>query len=104
MMGSGLVLTGGASQLDGLVEMGEFIFDIPVRRGGPSKVGGLIDVVKSGEHSAAVGLLLYGLSQRKDLIAQSQQNHSAMQGEMINLGESIDGIAQKVKDFFGQIF
>lgn len=100
MMGSGLVLTGGASQLDGLVEMGEFIFDIPVRRGGPNKVGGLIDVVKSGEHSAAVGLLMYGLSQRKDLIVQSQQG----QGEMINLGESIDGLAQKVKDFFGQIF
>jgi cell division protein FtsA len=93
-------LTGGASQLDGLVEMGEFIFDIPVRRGSPSKVGGLIDAVKFGEHSAAVGLLLYGLSQRKDLIVQSQQN----QGEMINLGESFDGIAQKVKDFFGQIF
>lgn len=100
MMGSGLVLTGGASQLDGLVEMGEFIFDIPVRRGGPNKVGGLIDVVKSGEFSAAVGLLLYGLSQRKDLIVQSQQG----QNEMINLGESIDGLAQKVKDFFGQIF
>ncbi len=100
MMGSGLVLTGGASQLDGLVEMGEFIFDIPVRCGGPSKVGGLIDVVKSGEHSSAVGLLLYGLSQRKDLIMQSQQN----QTEMINLSESFDGVAQKVKDFFGQIF
>jgi cell division protein FtsA len=100
MLGSGLVLTGGASQLDGLVEMGEFIFDIPVRRGGPSKVGGLTDAVKFGEYSAAVGLLLYGLSQRKDLILQSQQN----QGEMINLGESIDGITQKVKDFFGQIF
>jgi cell division protein FtsA len=101
MLGSGLVLTGGASQLDGLIEMGEFIFDIPVRRGGPSKVGGLIDVVKSGEYSAAVGLLLYGLSQRKDLITQSQQQHA---GEMINLGESFDGFAQKVKDFFGQIF
>ena len=100
LMGSGLVLTGGASQLDGLIEMGEFIFDIPVRRGGPSKVGGLIDVVKSGEYSAAVGLLLYGLSQRKDLLVQSQQQT----GEMINLGESFDGIAQKVKDFFGQIF
>jgi hypothetical protein len=40
------------------------------------------------------------LSQRKDLVHQSQQQP----GEMINLGESFDGIAQKVKDFFGQIF
>ncbi|MNJ99760.1 Cell division protein FtsA [compost metagenome] len=99
MMGSGLVLTGGASQLDGLVEMGEFIFDIPVRRGTPREIGGLTDVVKSGEFSTAVGLLQYGLSQRKDLIQQQLQN-----GPEVNLGESIDGIAKKVKDFFGQIF
>jgi cell division protein FtsA len=103
LLGSGLVLTGGTSQLDGLIEMGEFIFDIPVRRGGPNKVGGLVDVVKSGENSAAVGLLLYGLSQRKDLILQSQnqQHHS---GDSMNLSASFDGVAKKVKDFFGQIF
>jgi cell division protein FtsA len=96
MLGSGIVLTGGASQLDGLVEMGEFIFDIPVRRGLPAKVGGLTDVVKSGEYSTAVGLLLYGLSQRKDL-----QNYQVPE---MDLGESFDGLTKKIKDFFGQIF
>jgi cell division protein FtsA len=98
MLGSGIVLTGGASQLDGLVEMGEFIFDIPVRRGTPREIGGLTDVVKSGEFSTAVGLLQYGLSQRKDLM---QHQHGGME---VNLGESIDGLTKKVKDFFGQIF
>jgi len=49
MLGSGVVLSGGASQLDGLVEMGEFVFDIPVRRGSPGKIGGLTDVVKGSE-------------------------------------------------------
>jgi len=96
MLGSGIVLTGGASQLDGLIEMGEFIFDLPVRRGSPREIGGLTDVVKSGEFSAAVGLLLYGLSQRKDLTGPQHQE--------IHLGESLDGLTQKIKDFFGQIF
>lgn len=97
MLGSGVVLTGGASQLDGLTEMGEFIFDIPVRRGSPREIGGLTDVVKTGEFAAAVGLLQYGLAQRKDLYQQTQQHE-------VNLGESIDGLTRKIKDFFGQIF
>ncbi|UXR64439.1 cell division protein FtsA [Bdellovibrio bacteriovorus] len=96
MLGSGIVLTGGASNLDGLVEMGEFVFDIPVRRGAPREIGGLTDVVKSGEFSAAVGLLMYALAQRKDLLQGQQQE--------VNIGESLDGITKKIKDFFGQIF
>ena len=96
LMGSGIVLTGGASQLDGLVEMGEFIFDIPVRRGAPRGIGGLTEVVKSGEFAVAVGLLLYGLAQRKDLGLHQPQE--------VNLGESIDGFTKKIRDFFGQIF
>lgn len=96
MLGSGIVLTGGSSQLDGLIEMGEFIFDIPVRRGAPREIGGLTDVVKTGEFSTAVGLLLYGLGQTKNLHHSQQQE--------VNIGESLDGFTRKIKDFFGQIF
>lgn len=98
MLGAGIVLTGGASQLDGLVEMGEFIFDIPVRRGAPREIGGLTDVVKSGDFSAAVGLLMYGLSQRKDLLNQNQQETE------INLGESLNGLTKKLKEMFEKVF
>ncbi|WP_413586442.1 cell division protein FtsA [Bdellovibrio sp. HCB274] len=98
MLGSGIVLTGGASQLDGLIEMGEFIFDIPVRRGAPLEIGGLTDVVKSGEFSAAVGLLQYGLSQRKDLMIQSAQELE------INIGESINGLTKRLKEMFEKVF
>jgi cell division protein FtsA len=96
MLGSGLVLTGGASQLEGLVEMGEFIFDVPVRRGQPGKVGGLTDVVRSGESAVAVGLLLYAFEEKKDTMNLGSEMHQ--------LGESLDGLARKVKDFFGSMF
>lgn len=99
MLGSGIVLTGGASQLDGLVEMGEFVFDIPVRRGAPGKVGGLIDVIKGGESAVAVGLLQHAFNERKDQILRQLNSVSE-----IHLGESLDGIARKVKDFFGSMF
>ncbi len=60
-LGSGIVLSGGACQLEGLLEMGEFIADVPVRRGVPERVGGLTDVVRSPEFATVVGLLLYAL-------------------------------------------
>lgn len=65
-LGSGVVLTGGASLLQGLIEMGDFVLDVPVRRGWPEKVGGLVDVVKQPSCSTVVGVLLYGLSRAKE--------------------------------------
>lgn len=97
LLGSGLVLTGGASQLEGLTEMGEFVFDVPVRRGLPSKIGGLTDVVKGAEYSTAVGLLLYGYNESKDSLVH-------IHGGEIHLGEAVDGLAKKVKEFFGSLF
>ena len=65
-LGSGVVLTGGGSLLQGLVEMGDFVLDVPVRRGWPEKVGGLVDVVRQPSCSTVVGALMYGLSQDKE--------------------------------------
>lgn len=67
-LGSGVVLTGGASLMPGMVEMGDFVLDVPVRRGGPEKIGGLVDVVRQPTFSAVVGVLLYGLSQEKSVM------------------------------------
>jgi cell division protein FtsA len=55
---SGLVLTGGSASLEGLPELVEQIFNLPVRRGYPSGVGGLMDVVNNPMYAAAVGLIL----------------------------------------------
>jgi cell division protein FtsA len=57
---SGIVLTGGGADLEGIVEVAEGIFDGPVRRGVPTGVGGLTDVVSRPEWATATGLLLYG--------------------------------------------
>lgn len=62
-LNSGLVLTGGTALLDGLEEVAEEIFDLPVRRGDPSGVGGLVDRVSTPDYATAVGLILYGFSQ-----------------------------------------
>jgi cell division protein FtsA len=58
---AGVVVTGGTSILEGIPEVAEAVFSLPVRRGMPSDVGGLSDIVRSPIHSTAVGLALYGL-------------------------------------------
>jgi cell division protein FtsA len=60
---SGVVLTGGCSSLEGMVELAEEIFETPVRGGTPQHVTGLQDVVRSPMYATGVGLVLYGLSQ-----------------------------------------
>ncbi|MDI6698734.1 MAG: cell division protein FtsA [Candidatus Saccharicenans sp.] len=62
-LNSGLVLTGGTALLDGLEEVAEEIFDLPVRRGDPNYIGGLIDRVSTPDYATAVGLILYGYNQ-----------------------------------------
>jgi cell division protein FtsA len=57
---SGIVLTGGGAILDGMPEIAEQIFDLPIRRGSPGGVGGLADHVSSPTFATGVGLVLYG--------------------------------------------
>jgi len=59
-LNSGIVLTGGTAMLDGLEEVAEEIFDLPVRRGDPSGVGGLVDRVSTPDFATPVGLILFG--------------------------------------------
>jgi cell division protein FtsA len=62
---SGVVLTGGSSALDGMGELAEEIFEAPVRRGNPTNIGGLQDVVRGPMYATGVGLVLFGMSQHR---------------------------------------
>jgi cell division protein FtsA len=58
-LNSGIVLTGGGSMLEGMTEIAEEIFDLPVRRGAPERVGGLADHVNNPAFACPVGLVAY---------------------------------------------
>src|SRR5204863_238533 len=57
---AGIILTGGASQLAGMAELGREIFEMPVRVAAPSGVGGLVDNLLTPVYSTSVGLLMWG--------------------------------------------
>lgn len=63
MIAAGVVLTGGTSKMEGVVELAEEIFHTPVRIGTPQDVNGLTDIVRNPIYSTGVGLLQYGLKQ-----------------------------------------
>ncbi len=60
----GIVLTGGSSALDKLPELAEEIFKLPVRRGIPRRISGLVDRVQGPEFATGVGLAIWGSKNR----------------------------------------
>ncbi len=73
LLSSGIVLTGGSSMMQGMVELGEEIFHMPVRVGQPSYSGGLAEVVRHPRYSTAMGLLIEGMQQyRAQELARTQ--------------------------------
>jgi len=67
---TGMVITGGSALMEGIPEMAEQVFDLPVRRGYPLEVGGLTDVVNNPMYSTAVGLVFYGVKQESGQVGK----------------------------------
>ncbi|MCP4023372.1 MAG: cell division protein FtsA, partial [Desulfobacteraceae bacterium] len=57
---AGFVLTGGSVIMDGIPEIAESVFGVPVRIGEPNKIGGLKDIVKNPAYATGVGLVIFG--------------------------------------------
>ncbi len=68
MVAAGVVMTGGAAKMDGLIELAEEIFQMPVSLGAPRSVAGLKDIIRNPVYATGVGLLRYG-REREELAA-----------------------------------
>lgn len=88
MLAAGIVLTGGTSKMEGVVDLAEEIFHAPVRIGAPHNVAGLADIVRNPIYSTGVGLLLYGLKQFQE------------EGGIITKGEPRIALVGRVKSWF----
>jgi len=88
VLAAGLVFTGGTSKMEGVVELAEEIFHLPVRIGMPTEVQGLTDIVRNPTYSTGVGLLMYGMKH-----LQQQQNRQPEREPALRIFE-------KVRKFF----
>ena len=66
LIAAGIVLTGGASKIEGVIELAEEIFHMPVSVGSPRNVAGLRDIVRNPVYATGVGLLLYGKEREQE--------------------------------------
>jgi cell division protein FtsA len=85
---SGIVITGGSSMMKGMINLGETVFNMPVRVGVPRDVDGLLQVVENPRYATGIGLLKIG---RDDL--EKQLNYK------LN-GNSISHIFKRMKMWF----
>ena len=69
-MVSYVILTGGTASLEGIVELAEEVFQVPVRRGVPGGIEGLTEIVKNPTHATGVGLVLFGAKQQQSRLRQ----------------------------------
>ena len=60
---AGIVITGGSSTMEGVVELAEEIFHMPVRLACPQAVSGMTEVVNNPIYATGVGLLIHGFRQ-----------------------------------------
>jgi cell division protein FtsA len=90
----GVVVTGGSSIMQGVPELAEQVFDTPVRRGVPTGLSGLADVVQSPIHATAVGLALYGA-----------RGHGAGGGATeVEDGTLVGRTGRRLRDWFAELF
>src|SRR3989338_2754354 len=75
LLASGIVITGGSTLLEGMPELAEYIFDLPVKRGVPHGIGGLTDVVNSPIYSTGVGLALYGAKNQRSAMFKIREDN-----------------------------
>ncbi len=91
VIGSGIVLTGGSAKMEGMIDIAEEVFHMPVRLGVPQSIGGLTGVVQNPIYATGVGLVLFG--------AQSQEGkHFGIQAGQEKTG--VKEIVSRMKSWF----
>lgn len=90
-LAAGVVLTGGATVMEGVAEIAEQVLTVPTRRAAPSKIGGLVDVVRSPSYSTGVGLVMFGAEQGKSV-------------QLPNRGEDRPGMFKRAWSRIAEIF
>jgi cell division protein FtsA len=92
LIASGIILTGGSALLDGIPELAEQVFNMPVRRGTPIGIGGLADLVNSPMYATGVGLVLYGSKNK----AQSRFK--------VGEGNIFSKVTHRMREWIGEFF
>lgn len=90
-LAAGIVLTGGGSLMEGIVELAEQVFAMPTKVGRPTGIEGLSNIISNPMHSTGVGLILWGLRKPEEKRSEKEKNF-------------VRKAAYKMKNWFGEYF
>lgn len=89
----GVVLTGGSSRMEGVIELAEEVFHTQVRLGVPQYVAGLNDVLRNPSYATGVGLLLFG-----------HRHAGSLTRTPVRAGGGVQQVWEKMRDWFQKSF
>lgn len=94
LIASGVVITGGSTILEGMPDLAEQVFNLPVRRGLPQNIGGLVDVVNTPAYATGVGLVVYG-----------SKNQGIREFPTTQTDDNLfRRVSRRMKEWFGEFF
>ena len=94
MLGAGIILTGGCALMEGVAELAENVFQMPVKIGVPGGFGGLTETARSPHHATGVGLVRYGMMQHDDNTGSVRLRNE----------ESFNRIFRRMKEWIKEFF
>ncbi|HEX4479076.1 MAG TPA: cell division protein FtsA [Polyangiaceae bacterium] len=75
---AGVVLTGGAVLMEGMVECAEEVLAMPVRLGFPIGVKGIVQLVQGPQYATGVGLVRYGAAKLAEMHSRQEAAERVM--------------------------
>lgn len=89
---SGIVITGGSSMMEGMVDVAEKVTGMPVRKGIPANIEGISDTVCHPMHATGAGILICALHQQ------------GMEDKRFKNGHLFENVCQRMRNWFGGFF
>jgi cell division protein FtsA len=90
----GIILTGGGASLNGIIDIAQEIFNMPVKIGIPDTINGKADIINNPRYATGIGIIKYVIENKKILNEQFEIN---------NNNSTINIFVNKIKNVFKKI-
>ena len=89
----GIILTGGGASLNGIIDIAQEIFNMPVKIGIPDTINGKAEIINNPRYATGIGIIKYVIENKKVLEEQFEVNNNS----------SINTFISKIKNVFNKI-
>ena len=91
----GIILTGGGASLNGIIDIAQEIFNMPVKIGIPDTINGKAEIINNPRYATGIGIIKYVIENKEMLNEQLEVNN--------NNNLKINKFINKIKNVFKKI-